>query len=265
MFNWYLFLSILVVSIPGVFINTPLFLRRELVDKQAPWLKRFLINFFSTIYSILNNLLIVSIFTAIGVLLNPIIESNAPIFIAIVKQENLWESLKIELFYACFFGVIGAVIFIYFYYIFFRLKVNKESIAIMEDLRMKRYLSGRIIYDGMIAEIIMRWGLLSSIIWGVNIYLGRIDIYIVLISIMILAIIAGLKDLLVYFKEGCKLTKALIGVVSFYNIVVSLIFGILFWWRGLMAVMIAHMFFNLLWYPFDAYCYKQRKYNKYKR
>ncbi|OCL25503.1 hypothetical protein U472_14265 [Orenia metallireducens] len=265
MFNWYLFLSILFISIPGILINTPVFLRGEPVDSQGSWLKRFLISFFSTIYSILKNILIVSIFTAIGVLLHPIIKSNAPVFIAIIKKENLWQVLKIELFYASLFGIIGAIVFIYFYYIFLRLKVNKESIATMEDLRMKRYLSGRIIYDGMIAEIIMRWGLLSLIIWLFNIYLGSINNYIRLIAIAILGVMSGLVRLLIYFRKGCEITKAFIGLVFFSNIIASLIFGVLFWWRGLMAAMIAHMFFNLLWHPFDVYCYKQRKYNKYKR
>lgn len=265
MFNWYLFLVILFVSIPGVLLNTPIFLRRKLVNKQISWLKRFLISFFSIIYSILKNLLIVSIFIVIGVLLNPIIKSDVPVFMAAIKKENLWQILRIELFYASVFGIIGAIVFIYFYYIFFRLRVNKESVAIMENLRLKRYLFGRVIYDGMIAEIIMRWGLLSTIIWAFNICLGKIDNYIVFISIITLGIMSGLKRLLLYFKEGCELTKPFIAIVYFSNLMTTLIFGILFWWRGLVSAMIAHMFFNLLWYPFDLYCYKQRKYNKNKR
>lgn len=262
MFDWYLFLIILFFSIPGIIINIPIFLRKEISESGESWIKKSIISFLSTIYSIIRNVCIIAIFISVGVLLNPLIKSKVPVFIAIIKKKDLWQTLRFYLLLAILFGFIGAVLFIYIYYIFLRLKINKNNIAIIEDLRMKRYLTGRIIYDGMIHEIILRWGVLSSIIWGINTYFNEINIYLVLVSLFLLGSIVGLFKLLVYFSLGAEVNRSFVALVFISEIILSLFFGFIFWFYGLATVILSHMIFSLLWHPFDVYCYNQRKYKR---
>ncbi|MBU7047121.1 MAG: CPBP family intramembrane metalloprotease [Theionarchaea archaeon] len=128
----------------------------------------------------------------------------------------------------------------------------------MESLRMNLGLSGRILYGGIVEEILTRWGLQSVLIWLTGIITGGITPGTIIVSIIITGILFGLGHLPSYLGAGCRKTPLFIAFKIILNLWASLIFGWLFWHYGLVSAMIAHMLFHVVWYPFDVRFSRQK-------
>ncbi|MBU7032965.1 MAG: CPBP family intramembrane metalloprotease [Theionarchaea archaeon] len=63
--------------------------------------------------------------------------------------------------------------------------------------------------------------------------------------------IFGLGHVPSYIGAGCRKTPGFFTFMIVFNLYASLIFGWLFWQYGLVAAMIGHMLFHVVWYPFD--------------
>jgi membrane protease YdiL (CAAX protease family) len=63
----------------------------------------------------------------------------------------------------------------------------------------------------------------------------------------------GLGHLPSYRLAGCQVTPMLLALTIVLNLWAALICGWLFWRYGLLAAMIAHVLYHLVWLPFDLY------------
>ena len=131
----------------------------------------------------------------------------------------------------------------------------------MEELRNNIGIWGRIFYGGIVEEILTRWGMLTLFIWLFKLIFNTINSLTIWASILISGILFALGHLPSYLGAGCKKTPMFLSLMITLNLLASLIFGWLFWQHGLLAAMLAHSIFHIVWYPFDLHFKRLREKN----
>lgn len=253
MFDWALFVLLVAVCLPGLLISMPRTLDTLLAavgdraSAQKPLPSR------STLIAVsfLQTLVIVAVTAAVGVLLAPRVGLGAPIFQAILAGGPVGALVAQQAVPTLVVSVGGALIFLAAYYLLVRPNLDEQTVTVMEGFRMKLGLGSRVLYGGIVEEVIARWGLMTLLVWVGSLLVGAPNAAVVWSAIVVSGVIFGLLHAPSYLGAGCKSTPMFWAATIGLNLWASLIFGWLFWQHGLLAAMVAHMLFHLLWLPFD--------------
>lgn len=132
---------------------------------------------------------------------------------------------------------------------FWRSLLPTDFVAKGEELSKNTPLLTRLLYGGITEEIIMRWGLMTLLVWGAWRVLQKAQgtphtVY-VAFAIGISALAFGLGHLPLAFALSSKATVSLVAYIIVGNACFGLIAGYLYWQKGLEAAMIAHITFHL--------------------
>jgi len=231
MSNWLLFLLLLGISIPGIIIIVPSTIRslEDKIRKSAAAEKKKIPPIsILTFLGIVQTFVLVLFLDAVGVLLTPKIGFRAPFFDSLLEGSAIWSSLKPQILPSLIMGIGGAVVFVAAYYLIFRPRLDKGTVKSMEGLRMKIGFAGRILYGGIVEEIITRWGLLVLIVWLLKVVFGQVSPITIWVSIIISGVLFGLGHLPAYLGAGCRKTPLFLTLMISLNLEASLIFGWLF-------------------------------------
>lgn len=253
MFNWSLFGLLIAICIPGLIISIPRLIEALQTTIQANLRPGQKLPSQTVLVgvSIMQNLVIIAVASAIGTVLAPRIGLHAPFFEAFVAGKPVWPPLEPQLIPTLVVGIGGALLFVVVYYGVVRSRLDARTLKISEYLRQRLGIWGRLLYGGIVEEVLTRWGLMSLLIWvGVSLF-GDTTSSIVWTAIVITGILFGLGHLPSHLAMGCQKTPLFIGAVIGLNLWASLLFGWLFWQYGLLAAMLAHMLFHLVWLPFE--------------
>ena len=105
-------------------------------------------------------------------------------------------------------------------------------------------LVAKLLYGGVTEEVIMRWGLMSALVWlpwrllqGRN---GLPRAKYVIGAIVCAGLLFGAGHLPAVVAMGVPLTAPVLAYIIFGNAVPGMLFGALFWRKGLEAAIIAH-------------------------
>lgn len=253
MFNWSLFILIVLVSVPGLIVSAPKLigsLERSIRTNLRPGQKSPSATNL-TLLAFAQNLVFILLAAAVGTALAPRVGLGAPFFQALIDREPALDILLALLPATLIFGIAGALIFLVFYYLFARRRLDSETIEAVEKLRLNLGLASRLLYGGIDEEVITRWGLMTLFVWVGTSIVGTTSTVVMWGAIVISGILFGLGHLPAQYAAGAKRSALLIILVIGLNLWASLIFGWLFWQYGLFSAMLAHMLFHLVWYPLD--------------
>ena len=253
MFNWAIFGLLMAISLPGLVISAPRLIKTlqstiqaNLRPGQKTPSQSILVGL-----SILQNLIIVAIAAAIGTALTPRVDLRAPFFEALVAGKSLWSALAPQALPTLVVGASGAFLFIAVYYGFVRPRLDTHTVRRMEALRFGLGVWSRLLYGGIVEEVISRWGLMSLLVWLGTSLSGAATPGLVWAAIVVTGILFGLGHLPSHLAAGCRKTPMFIGAVIGLNLWASLIFGWLFWQYGLLSAILAHILFHLIWLSFE--------------
>jgi hypothetical protein len=259
MFNWRLLIILIAISVPGVLVSTPNLIRsleNTILTRLPPGQKvpsrRLLI-----IASSLQTLVLVAISAGVGTYLAPRAGLSAPFFEALARGEPLWPAIQPQVVPTLTFGGLGALIFLAAYYLIARPRLDSETVRTMEGLRMGLGIWSRLLYGGVVEEILVRWGLMTSLVWLGATLAGGLTPVVLGAAILVSGTLFGLGHLPSYLAAGCKKTPLFVGLMIGLNVWAAVIFSWLYWQGGLLGAMGAHMLFHLVWYPFDIYFVNQ--------
>jgi len=252
-FDWALWFVLIIVCVPGILISIPRL--TSTVEKIAanqgetdrplpPRPVLFLLQ-------VVQLLIFIGILDALGVALAPRVGLSAPFFSALVSESAAWPALQEQLLPAFTAGLIGAAIFVAAYYLIFRPRLDPESLTASEELRQALGPAARLLYGGIVEEVIARWGLMTLFVWLLYLVVGEATAAVMWGGIIISGVLFGLGHLPSYKAAGARLTRSYVTFAILLNLWASIIFGLLYWQVGLAAAMIAHMLFHLVWLPFD--------------
>ncbi len=104
----------------------------------------------------------------------------------------------------------------------------------------------RILYGGVTEEIIMRFGVMTFLVWLIALIGNTYHAYVYWSAIVISSLVFGILHLPLVFALVPYPPTALISYIVITNAVGGLVFGWLFWKKGLAAAMMAHMITHLV-------------------
>ena len=258
MFEWKLFLVLVLVCVPGVLVVVPGVIsgaeanaRKRLPEgKELPRREVMLAT------TLVQTFLVVAIASAAGTALAPRVGFGAPFFEALVSGEPLWPALQPQLLPALGLGVAGTLVLLAAYYGFFRRRLDPKTAHTIDELRNKLGIWGRVLYGGVVEEVLMRWGLLTVLVWLGTLLVGRPSAGVIWATILITGVVFGLGHAPGNLAAGARPTPIFFASITFLNLGVGTIFAWLYWRYGLAAAMIGHALCHLVWWPVDVGVYR---------
>lgn len=187
--------------------------------------------------STVQSALMVALAVWAGVALSKKLGFGAPAIEAALSGGDVWVALKPQLLPAVIVGCIVGVLLVVL------TKVAPAEIAKIGQA-FDIPLAAKLLYGGVTEEVIMRWGLMSALVWLPWRLIQRRnglprDKY-VLGAIVCAGLLFGAGHLPAVVAMGVPLTAPVVVYIIFGNAVPGMLFGALFWRRGLEASIIAH-------------------------
>jgi len=241
----YLILILLAFCVPGIWAMsaaTSTLLQKNPDDKLSG--KSL------TLLAAIQTAVIVIVCAAIGVYLGPKAGIRDEFLEGAVQGVWRGAELMLQLGAGALGGAICAIVWLLAYYGWLRRRMDSETIRISESVRRRLGLWVRVTSGGVVEEVIFRWGLLTFMVWGlVSLSLDQtLSFWIALIASGTLFGLAHLPGLI---QEGCKPTPLFVGSAVLGNLWVTLFCGLLLYNYGLIAAMVVHILFHVLWYPLE--------------
>ena len=180
---------------------------------------------------------LVLIFTGLGVWAAPHVGLDAPVFRAWAEGGSLSAALRRQLPAALWSGVAVAIILVLFWLI-----MASQTVA-GPLANFKLPLLTKLLYGGIVEELLLRWGLMSFLAWLAWRLMGTarpIPAYCYWAAILVSACLFAAGHLPVLFLVLPDAPAWLVAVTLIANALPGLLFGWLFWRGGLEGAMIAH-------------------------
>jgi membrane protease YdiL (CAAX protease family) len=236
-FNWREFLLLSIAGVVGVVLMIPYSL-----TLQAPKLKELSIPLQRLILiQVVQNAIFIAIAVGVGLLLAQRTGLGAPLLEAWLSGERIGQRLKAIVLPAVILGAMVALVVIIFDALIFASRVPKILTQSPQIPAWQGFLAS--FYGGITEELFMRLGLFSLLVWLLTKIRGMAQ---GLPSPMIL----WTANILVALLFGLGHLPATAALVPLTPLVViravalngpaSLVFGYLYWTRGLEAAMLAH-------------------------
>jgi membrane protease YdiL (CAAX protease family) len=178
-----------------------------------------------------------------GVALAPTVALRAPAFEAAANGDPIAPALRPQLLPGGIAGLLGGL------WLFFSLRVSPAPVATLQG-QFTPPLYARVLYGGITEEVLLRWGLMTLFAWLAWRFLqrrrGTITPGLMWLAIAASAVLFGVGHLPVAAYLLGSLTPSLAAFVVGLNASFGLLFGWLFWRRGLESAIVAHALTHLV-------------------
>lgn len=195
------------------------------------------------ILTLINPLILVIAAIGIGSWLTPSVGLDAPLIRALILGTGAGSILRHQIIPALVVGLVSAAV-LYVYSV-----ISLPWFAASKTPDVPLPLATKLLYGGVVEELMTRWGVMTLFVWG-GWRLARRPkplqpaLYIVGAALAALVFAAGHMPLLYTLMPSPPV--GLVAAVILGNALPGFLFGVLFWRRGLEAAMIAHATAHLL-------------------
>jgi len=192
---------------------------------------------------LVNPLIMVSIATLIGTLLYQKVNLRVPILERMVGIDTTDSDIPGLLKYGVVGGLIAGVLLSLVGLLFTPI-LPEEFVKLGETL--KPTLAARFLYGGLTEEILMRFGLMTLVVWiASKIFEGQRPV-IYWIGIIIASFVFALGHLPIVFQSVGVPSMGLVSYILIGNVIGGVIFGWLYWKKGLESAFLAHIFAHVV-------------------
>lgn len=192
--------------------------------------------------TLINPTIMLIVAVIVGSILYPKVNLKVPLIekaVGISNDLNLLDVLK--------YGVLGGVlsgVLLSLVGLLFNPILPTEFKELGESLQPT--LAARFLYGGLTEEILMRFGLMTVAVWGfTKIFRGTKPIAFWM-GILVAAIIFALGHFPVAYQTVENPTAGLLSYILIGNTIGGIIFGWLYWKKGLESAFIAHIFAHVI-------------------
>lgn len=189
--------------------------------------------------SLINPTIILIVLVTIGTLLYDKVNFKLPIFEKIAFKRKIkieWKSILI-------FGILGGILS----GTLLTIISNAFQDYIPSELqKFQPNVLNRFLYGGITEEILMRFGIMTLVVWIISQISKNKNSWIYWLGIVISSFLFGIGHLPMVNNLVSNPTTELIFYIILGNSIGGLIFGWLYWKKGLETAMIAHIFTHLV-------------------
>jgi hypothetical protein len=226
-------LSFLLVDLSALIASFPVQSETEL--PPIPVLK---------VLSLVQPTLILTVAVLVGVALGSKVGLSSPLAEAAVTSGNVSSVLKAQILPGIIGGLAGGAAIV-LTGLLSKPFLSLEAVTQISGLGKLLPLPTRLLYGGITEELLLRWGLMTLLVWGAwRIFQkGRNkpkSAYVIL-AIVVSSVIFGIGHLPIAFMIVAQANAALVFYVITANSIFGLIAGYLYWKKGLESAIIAHM------------------------
>jgi hypothetical protein len=168
---------------------------------------------------------------------------KAPILEGVIGRKEINPSIKDILKSGVLLGVLSGILLTTISLLFVP-SLPEEFIALGENL--KPSLAVRFLYGGITEEIIMRFGLMTFLVWLCSLIFKGLNSTVYWIGIVIAAFLFALGHFPIVYQSISEPSAVLLSYIIIGNMVGGIVFGWLYWKKGLEAAFIAHIFAHVV-------------------
>lgn len=172
-----------------------------------------------------------------GVALAPAVGLGAPVFLAAVTGRPVAAAMKPQILPGLMAGVLGGALL-------FAIARHTPAAVAKAQEQFPIPLVARALYGGITEEVLLRWGVMTAVAWLAWRFLqhrrGAVEGRYVWLAIVLSALLFAAGHLPAAAALVGALDANIVGFVLGANTVFGLLFGYLYWRRGLESAMIAH-------------------------
>lgn len=240
--NWRLFALLLLLGLTGVLTLLLIPITLPTGNSQLPSLATI------RLIQIVQTSVMLTLAVAVGCWAAPRLGLNAPLIAAWAEGRSMSGLLSSILMSSLLIGTLGGIL--------------ASAISLLAQPYLPTALTDpnsaantqpllvRFLYGGILEEILLRWGLMSGIAWVLwRLLQGGVGVpssTVMWIAILGAALLFGLGHLPVAFSLAAAPTPFLLIYIVGLNALLALLFGWLYWQKGLEAAMLAHMAVHLV-------------------
>jgi membrane protease YdiL (CAAX protease family) len=195
------------------------------------------------ISSLINPLILLIIAIIVGQAIAPKVKLHSYLYQHMQGNKDVWKSFTSNIPIAIILGAFVAIIFCIFELFIFRPYLPEALTLSVESRNFVNTLGG-IFYGGIVEELLIRWGVMSLFVWaGWKVFQrGRTgpSSSIFWISIIVASILFALGHLGATALAVPVITPMIFIRMLLLNGIGGIIYGWLFWKKGLEVAMIAH-------------------------
>lgn len=195
------------------------------------------------IFVLINPTIFLLIFVTIGTLTYEKINLKIPVFEKIATKNNQEINYNEILKFGIFGGILSGITLTLITYIF-----HNSIPAELQNFQPN--ILNRFFYGGITEEILMRFGIMTFIIWFFNLIFKNQKSWIYWVGIIISSLLFGVGHLPIVKHLVPELSTDLIIYIVLGNSIGGIIFGWLYWKKGLEASMIAHIITHIIFIIF---------------
>jgi membrane protease YdiL (CAAX protease family) len=189
-----------------------------------------------------NPIILLLISVLLGTLFHDKVKLDSPIMKSLITNEKNYEIASI-LKYGVFGGLISGALITTFSLI----SAPYLPTAIVElSENIDVTLANRFLYGGITEEILVRFGLMTFLIWLLSRIFKTFTPKIYWIGILVSSIIFGFGHFPIAFQAVAEPSMLLLLYILIGNSIGGIIFGWLYWKKGLESAMIAHIFTHIV-------------------
>lgn len=238
-----LFLAITLIIIGFIGVLSILTMEIALPAEAEAILKNKFTSTQIKLLTLINPTILLLVFVVIGTVLYQKVNLTVPIIeklIGIRKDKiNIKNTLKHGILGGVLAGILLSIISL-----IFKPFLPSEFIELGESL--KPTLAARFLYGGFTEEILMRFGLMTLIVWIFSKILKNKKDVIFWLGISVAAIIFALGHFPIVYQSINNPSSGLLSYILIGNSIGGVIFGFLYWKKGLESAFIAHVFAHVI-------------------
>lgn len=238
--NWRLAFLVALVAIPGPiaisFLALPILIDTDNLVVPLQTLQ---------IATATQSIVLVALASGLGTFLSAKVGLRAPVMEALAKRGDCLSALAPQLIPGVIGGILGAAVIVGFY------EFSPRALAALQTTDSIP-LAARVLYGGITEEVLIRWGLMTTLVWlgwrvlqqGIAAPSGTV----VWLGIGLSALLFGVSHVPSVVAAVGSVPLTIVAYITLGNALFGLVAGILFWRYGLEAAITAHVIAHVIAY-----------------
>lgn len=187
----------------------------------------------------------------LGILINNHLGLDATPLLSALIHHKPTHGLAGILEHGLMLGIHAALLYTFLYYALLRHFLGDGVREAIEQRELVMGFIARLCYNGIVIEILFRWGLVSLLLFLFYVFSGTLYAQEIGSAILLAAVLFSASQLPALYVRAQRPSRRDLALISLIHTALGCLFGWLFVYYGLEAAIAAHIVFEAVCYPVD--------------